>query len=234
MDSATLNNLMQSKEPLLPELEAYVSFCESLGMKVFHHPLIIDIPFTSAALVNARYTFKKKALEQHIANGEWDRAIALTERPYRLDQLLKLESRMDRSAFMESSAYVWIDSENIFQHQRVWRRIWSSVTSSDWEWLLEDFELDALADLPDVITVYRGVGLENAKRGLSWTTDRAQAEWFARRNARSASSFEDAEAVLITGTVKKQDVAAYFLGRGESEVVALPENVTVDRTEVLD
>jgi len=54
--------------------------------------------------------------------------------------------------------------------------------------------------------------------GFSWTLDEEKARWFAAR-----SSMETP--LLARGTVSRRDVFAYLSGRGEQEIVCLPENV---------
>lgn len=234
MDAGTLNALMKSNEPLLPELEPYAFFDPNLKMRVIHHPLIIDVPFTSAALINARYTFKKQKLEEYLETGNYAGAIALTERPYRLERFMDfMDDIAGTQAFCKLAADIWIDSENIYQHLHDWREIWSMVTSSDRKWLHEEREWKAFKALPDRFEIYRGIGIEGAENGLSWTTDVDKAHWFAGRNTNLAGMDIDAEPILLTGTVNKSDVIAYFLQRGESEIVVLPENVASIRRECL-
>ena len=87
------------------------------------------------------------------------------------------------------------------------------------------------ADLPirerdfkktDSLIVYRGADSKgHALRGLSWSTDRKQAIWFARR-------FAPGQPWLAKAQVTRQHIAARFLRRGEEEVIlkAVPRNAT--------
>jgi hypothetical protein len=109
---------------------------------------------------------------------------------------------------------VWVNSENIFQNLRRWRRVWCS-REPGLEACMDDKERAALADLPDWFRLWRGTAHERSVRGLSWTTDREKAERFARRLAIKTKP------LLAAGIVAKKDVKAVFLGRGESEVVSL-------------
>lgn len=234
MDIGSINALMKSDEPLLPELEPYAFFDSNLKMRIFHHPLIIDVPFTSAALINARYKFKKQKLEEYLASGDYSGAIALTERPYRLDRFMDfMDDIAGTEEFCKLAADVWIDSENIHRNLDEWREVWSMVGSSNREWLHENQEWEAFQSLPERFEIYRGIGIEGAVRGLSWTTDVDKARWFADRNTNLAGVDIEAEPILLTGTVNKSDVIAYFLQRGESEIVVLPEKVELIRRESL-
>jgi hypothetical protein len=67
---------------------------------------------------------------------------------------------------------------------------------------------------PWIIQVWRGTAYERSIRGISWTTDRGRAEWFARRLGRRIP-------LVAVGTVARKDVMAVFLGREESEIISL-------------
>lgn len=234
MDVERINELMKSDEPLLPELEPYAFFDPDLRMRILHHPLIIDVPFTSAAFINARYQAKKQKLEEYLESGNYSGAIALTERPYRLDRFMDfIDDIAGTEEFCKLAADVWIDSENIHRNLDAWREIWSMVAPSNREWLHEEREWEAFQSLPEHFEVYRGIGVEGAVMGLSWTTDVDKARWFADRNTNLAGLGVAAEPVLLTGTVNRSDVIAYFLQRGESEIVVLPEKVESIRRERL-
>lgn len=66
-------------------------------------------------------------------------------------------------------------------------------------------------ELPDKITVYRGVYQKATTKALSWTIDKKKAEWFAGRFGNGGKVYE--------ATIDKKDIFAYFPSAGESEVV---------------
>lgn len=77
------------------------------------------------------------------------------------------------------------------------------------------------AALPELIRVWRGCNSESAVRGLSWTTSRARAEWFAhyacgfRRGGRGVP-------LLACAVVRKRDIFAVKSTREENELIVLP------------
>ena len=75
----------------------------------------------------------------------------------------------------------------------------------------------SLKALPDEFTVWRGVSHSEAVNGLSWTTDRAVAIWFAHRGRGDSPQ-------IAKGRVKKFEVLAMFATK-ESEIVVRPESV---------
>lgn len=72
------------------------------------------------------------------------------------------------------------------------------------------------AALPDVVTVYRGC-YEHNLQGLSWTLNRAIAERFPFQNRYKHPGLQP---LLVTGRVKKSQIAFIECGREEAEVVA--------------
>lgn len=86
-------------------------------------------------------------------------------------------------------------------------------------------ERRVLANQPDTFTIYRGTEApDGLGAGFSWTLSRERAVWFARR-------FDKGEPTLITATVGRARVIAYLAGRGEEEIVVLPEHVTITAKE---
>lgn len=79
------------------------------------------------------------------------------------------------------------------------------------ELLMEEDELFAYNNLEDKLTVYRGVKPKSSTKALSWTTDIKVAQWFADRWEKNGKVYK--------AQIDKKYVFAYFLGRGESEVV---------------
>ncbi len=82
------------------------------------------------------------------------------------------------------------------------------------------------------LTIYRGIsslwgerGERTTRRGVSWTEDREQAVWFARR-----FSF-NGPGTLLTAEVSPEHVLGIFHGRGEVEVVVDPRRVRRVRSE---
>ena len=65
----------------------------------------------------------------------------------------------------------------------------------------------------DMVTIYRGVGV-NSHKGLSWTTDKGVAEWFAKRFKTDGD-----KGYVFTGRVHKKDIIVLFNSRNEQEVV---------------
>ena len=201
--------------PLDPELEA----CFHDG--VIHHPLVISACHADVlnGMMNRQLTYKREKIAECSAAGKWGSVVFLHERPYRLDafQSIPADAISDED-YWQILGDVWTDSENIWQCYDVWRLMLSSERSSR-ELIMDADECEILAGMPDEIEVFRGFNSKGTHNGMSWSTDRERAEWFAKR-------FAKGDAQIASGMVKKSDVIAHFMCRGEDEIVVFPENVS--------
>jgi hypothetical protein len=203
--------LLTKEERLLPELEPWVKD-GPLGL-FLNHPLVqeLTVRMDHAALVNKRYQFKVEAVKKATEAKDWNKVVYLHERPYRLEAFLEIKNKVDEQ-YWNLLSTVWIDSENIWQHIRAWRKLWVADVPNK-QTAMDEAEQEAFADLPKTIKIYRGAKQHNI-RGLSWTLDRDKALWFAKRLKREAETM-----FLITATAQKKDVHAHLLGCGEREII---------------
>ena len=91
----------------------------------------------------------------------------------------------------------------------LWRTIFSSITITE-----EDRNV---TELPDNFDVYRA----GTKEGLSWTIDIEKGKWFHVRN-KEVFEVEDKHNYFLKMNVNKDEVIFYTNGRGEKEVVLIP------------
>jgi hypothetical protein len=81
--------------------------------------------------------------------------------------------------------------------------------------MMDDAEREAFAQLPDVLTIYRGCYAVN-KWGFSWSLDRDIAERFPFTNRYGG----EGRPLLVKASIHKSKVIALKLSRGEAEIVA--------------
>src|SRR5215475_3885651 len=220
MKLSSFQELIDRDEELCEELQFHV-FKGALGEMV-HHPLIIEIFYRpgKCALINESFRQKHELAKNYLAEKKWRSYIFLIERPYRLDALLKCaELGLKGNEYWKAVSLVWIDTENVHQHLGKWKRIWS-INPAMRELIMDEEERAALADLPNEITVWRGTKHQRGINGLSWTLEKDRAIWFAKRHV-----LKRHKPRLVEGFVHKKHVLAYFLGRGEKEIVSM--NVSV-------
>lgn len=86
------------------------------------------------------------------------------------------------------------------------------------ELLMEKDEFEEYKKLPNELTVFRGCNLVEAEIGdwgISWTTERKVAEFFAFR-------FENHDGRVYGIDIDKRDILAFFNDRNEFEVIINP------------
>lgn len=225
---AAFNDMFEPQE-LHPDLAGCIGpgpFGEGLYHPLVHEPFYKDV---MNKRYNMMYLHKTEALKKAIAADNWHSYIFLHERPYRvdaLDEVLNTHQINDPEVVWPLIASAWIDSENIYQNLQQWMDIWDLDIPKRSEHIHDENDLKALANLPEVIPIYRGIAHKDAVEGMSWTTDKDKAIWFAQR----FSGGKDRVPYLVTAKVKKSNVIAHFLGRNESEIVAFPWEVEIERT----
>jgi hypothetical protein len=95
-------------------------------------------------------------------------------------------------------------------------------------------EREAYRALPEMVTVYRGGRGLQVISGLSWTTSKKSARFFADYAGGARRSLFGMKAsgrpVVYTTTVRKTDVLGVKNSRGEHEVVLIPRAVRLTAT----
>lgn len=138
-------------------------------------------------------------------------------KPYLLTVLMFCRPFMKNSLFSELLADAWVRSENPNGDVNV-----DITTLIEWfkdankDALMEPEDKEYFENLPDTITVYRGVSKGRNKYGLSWTDSKEKAEWFRDR---WKNFDEENERYLMTATIPKKYALCYFNTRDEMEVV---------------
>ena len=87
--------------------------------------------------------------------------------------------------------------------------------------LMDEKEVNEYELLPNDLTVLRGCNSKEAETndfGISWTTERRVAEFFAFR-------FENHDGRVYGMDIDKRDILAFFNGRNEFEVIVNPYNL---------
>lgn len=192
----------------------YIGMCsEVAGQDVAALDAMIEGQWpTARRAIAVRQQAVRKALVKGSPSALW-----LFERPFRPYALLALLDRPEvvtpsRDEARELVEEVWIDVEFPSQSAQVWEQVWERLLPlAEAPWGVED--------LPEVVTVHRGVVLadpdEVVADGWSWTTDEDHAVWFAQRFA----SIWEGEAVVLHGQVDRAEVLFATNARGEAEVV---------------
>lgn len=222
MTTEMLNDLMDRQERLDDELLPFFEK-DGRGFPMLRHPLVYSVPHHESmnALMNRMLHERKTLLKRMLEEKDFAGAIWLHERPYRLQKLSEYSRHMEDDEFWRELGNVITDSENLWQNLPLLKRMLRSKRKGR-ENIMEKEEREALSRMKDVLTVWRGCEDRNQK-GISWTLDENKAKWFAQRFKRSNAKMH----YVLKALVNKKDVIAYFMGRGESEVIVLPNNVKI-------
>ncbi|MBX3519592.1 MAG: hypothetical protein KF835_06180 [Xanthobacteraceae bacterium] len=180
-----------------------------------HHPLLITILVPSSVeAANEIFIRKSSDATEALKAGNWNDYVFLHERPYRLDALRRcIAGGISGSEYWKLVGDVWSDSENIFENLAGWREVWSSNERSRAS-CMNDEELQFLSSLVWPQNVWRGCIPSIDHSSLSWTLDLEVARWFAKKCAINGD-----KSVIVTGSVRSEDVLACFLRRNEAELV---------------
>lgn len=110
------------------------------------------------------------------------------------------------------------------QQSRLYKKLDMLLGSLNYDIVYFEF-IDQQLNLPDEIEVYRGQDIEY-ELGWSWTTNKAVAKKFAKRNA----CFDAPQPIILTGLVKKANIVAFFDQREEDEILVAPDGMRVLET----
>lgn len=219
--------MMNREEPLDRKLERYLE--DSPVGPFLRHPFYVGrCDPKRAAWVHAAIENRKRIVGELAVKEDWHGVVFTYENAFRLEAFLEYCPAFDDQTFWTVLGDVWTKQEQLWPNRKVFLQLFQSARPSR-EHLMTPEERSALEALPAEVPVFRGfIGVRG--KGLSWTLDRASAEWFARR-------FEALEHLgqprVKEGVVRKQDILAYFGRRKEMEIVIDPDKVTHVRTTKL-
>jgi hypothetical protein len=210
--------LAARKEDLHPDLVPYLGNSPKVG-RVLKHPLVFELFYDpqSNARINKCYLAKREYAEQKFREGNYRGWLWMFERPHRLEKFLEIMDRLPDEEYWKLLGSIWADSENLWQYSGVLGSLLRSGRPGR-EKMMDEEELAFLKNLPETFTVYRGHQGRRNRLGWSWSLSYFRARWFAER-------FGQKGAAVVRATVAREDVVAYFSGRGEFEIVADPAAV---------
>lgn len=199
-------------------------------------PMVIKHPFTDSGIVGIRKEDGGIRIGNISENPEdlddWrkemsgmidrcDSAMAvvfLVTKSYSFGFLKYAQKDLDKDDLAKVLAYMWIHTEEPRNDPNLSKsKLLSMFKSAEPTALMNDAEFRDFQNLPDTVTVYRGVTSYNSKNvlALSWTLDRDKAEWFAHRFGEDGTVYE--------AQIDKEHIYALFNGRDESEVIVDPK-----------
>lgn len=125
---------------------------------------------------------------------------------------------LDKDDIAEFFIENWRLLENNSKNKNLSPRRLVSILKKVQDTSLFQIQKEQLANCSDPIKVYRGSSKkEQSPKGLSWTTSRKAAEYFARRFNKDGHIF--------CGELQKDDVLLCFLNSSEKEIICDPQKV---------
>lgn len=147
----------------------------------------------------------------------------IMRKAYYLTFLKYAKPYISRHDFSNLLAVAWMASENPNSDVNVsLKELQRWFTSAEKNILMTESELQTYSSLPDIIHVYRGVGVKSCENGMSWTNDKEKAVWFANRFSAG---------YLLQGAAQKKDVLAFFNRRNENEFI-IPADSIAEKVKV--
>ena len=133
---------------------------------------------------------------------------------YKLTWFQLCKDYMSREDFAYYLKHSWLDEEDPNQDPTVTREeVIRYFRQADKQYLMKSEDLAHYRNLPDTLTIYRGVSPHRAKFGLSWTADQTIAIWFKKRYESGS------QGQLLTAVISKKHVLAYINERNERELI---------------
>lgn len=200
----------QDISKLDPELQLYVDHAGALGQWV-KHPLY-NGPAMPWRLANFQFRAAARAYEEYLAEDRYSSALwVCVNRAWRLHVAAEWYDSgiVDLPWLQSEMAHLWTDVEFPEQHQELPLRLFRECG-----FVTDDPSWPRTWSAP--VELWRGVDgvCELSMRGVSWTTDRRVAEFFATRYAPGN--------LYRTWHAGPGQALAWLVGRGESELVVDP------------
>ena len=165
--------------------------------------------------------------EKEVANGKYSRSIMTLPDAMRIEYFEKLIDKKGTNIpdlyQLFTSYYLISDYGFGSLKQETLETILNSKTAEDIKEIKEK-----VADLPDVITIYRGGNSASVpyESAYSWSTDINTANFFASRRGSS-------DGYIATATVNKENILDYFPDGNEKEVIVYPDKIKVESVRTI-
>ena len=194
---------------------------------------IVQHPFTNSIMVSD-FTDRSKilnlleekdsekwlnGLSEYIRKCDIPTILCFLNNPWCLTWLDFVKDYLSDKDFAELLAHSWVTEENPNMDANVKiPKLIKWFKKADKKYLMEDEDLEYYNNLPETLTLYRGVSVGRVDKGLSWTDSKEKAEWFQHR-FENWDTDNGKKGHLLTVTCPKKYALAYFNTRNEQEVV---------------
>lgn len=193
--------------------------------------LVVSHPFTSSNIVASKdmrfldlyvpseRQIWEEQMEEWIKKSSLEQIYAFLDKRYFFSFLNHTEEYLNAKMMAKVLACRWQQLEYISNNAVVsTHKILKWFRFADKKELMDEEEYQRFLNLPEEVTIYRGVSEYNRKykKAISWTLNKEQAEWFAGR-------WGNDEQEVWEVTVPKKCILCYF---------ATEDEVIVDLTKI--
>ena len=200
--------------PLLPAtgVENTGAVCHPIASSLYYidqssHKLFdISLPYG--------YTIYRQHIMETIKGLSLSSIYRLIHESYKLTWFQLCKDYMtddDYAWYLKSS---WLDEDDPNQDRTVNRaEAISYFKLASKQHLMNRADLKIYQNLPETITIYRGVSPKRARLGLSWTADKEIASWYKKRYESGIKG------QLLTAAINKKHILAYIDDLNEKELI---------------
>lgn len=142
----------------------------------------------------------------------------------RMDVFLKIKDRInDPRSYWRILRSAYQESDNLYRWKNEIKKCFKSDRPGINQ-LMNDDERKTFESLQDDLLIHRGMTVSEKQSenfGISWTLDKTVAEYFAYTYGRNIETANN-EKTVVSLTVKKKNLIAFFDGRNEKEIIFIP------------
>lgn len=139
-------------------------------------------------------------------------------KPYSMTLLKYVQHYLSSQDYAKMLAECWIREEQPNMNPSITKtELTNMFKRADKKFLMSEREYKKWHDLPEKLTIYRGVTEYNGEniRALSWTTNYDTGKWFAGRYGEKGKVYQ--------ADIDKKHILACIDQRGESEIIVEPK-----------
>ena len=145
-------------------------------------------------------------IEEVVKNSSPSRILYRVEKAYRMTWFRLVSPYLSDADYGTLLKDSWITEEDPNQDKNVSQKMAINLfKAAKKEFLMDEEERAVYENLPDEITLYRGVSVGRSRMGLSWTNNPDVAVWYKKRFEE-----EGKNGIVLKATIEKKNVLAYF------------------------
>lgn len=210
-------------------------------VKTEYSPIIVKHPFTDSGVVcmpddvkpfNVQFLhltecsseelekWRKTMVEQIDSYDDVWRIYFMITKPYILDFVSKIKNYLNPETLGDILIDAWVRSEGEVAIPR--KEVINMFKMAGYENLMTKEEQQVFEELPDPVTVFRGINgiTDKERKGYSWTLSLDIAAWFSARFKRPFQ-----RDTVLAAEINKADILAYTDARSEKEIIVDPRKL---------